>query len=605
MLKRLHIEEMMKKINTAELKEMWKEFFEKRGFKEIKNSSLIPENDATVLFTMAGMHPLVPYLKGEAHPLGSKLFNVQRCIRTNDIESVGDSSHCTFFEMLGNWTLGECDKEWMIDASFEFLTSKKYLGIDKNNLAVSVFEGDETAPRDIEGYNAWKKCGLKDSQIFFLSKEDNWWVLGGGVGPCGPDTEMFIDMGTPKCSKNCSPACSCGKYLEIWNNVFMEYIVREPGGKIEKLLKPNIDTGMGVERTICALNNVKSVFDIGVLKQAVDLISNNTEKKYLQSPSITRNYRIIADHIRSAVMILADGVLPATSAHGYILRRLIRRAINSARAIELSYDKLLEIAMIYIDNYKTEYPNVMENQQKILLELEREIKKFEKTITQGHKEFEKIVSDANIKIIDGKTAFRLYDTFGFPIELTKEMAKELGIGVDEEGFRNAFAEHQEKSRVAAAGLFKGGLADTSEMTTRLHTATHLLITALRKFHGSQIEQRGSNITPERLRLDFNFDRKLLPEELKVIEDEVNEYIKKAVPVTCEEMPISKAKQCGAVGIFDDKYGETVKVYTIGNISKEICGGPHVSNTAELKKFIIQKEESSSAGIRRIKAILQD
>lgn len=593
----------MKKLTTEELKKLWKTFFEERRFKEIKNSSLIPENDATVLFTMAGMHPLVPYLQGEPHPAGDKLFNVQRCIRTNDIESVGDASHCTFFEMLGNWTLGKCNKEEMIKYSFDFLTNEKYLGIDKDKIAVTVFEGDETAPKDMEAYNAWKNCGLREDQIFFLSKEHNWWGLGSGVGPCGPDTEMFIDRGTPKCSKDCSPACSCGKYLEIWNDVFMQYTIDKVGEKVKKLPNPNIDTGMGVERTVCILNNVKSVYEIDSLKLAIDYISKNSPKAYLENNITTRNYRIIADHLRASVMILADGIVPSTSNQGYVLRRLIRRAINSARNIDFEFNKLLAISKIYIDYFKKDYENVKNNEELILLEMEKEINKFEKTIMQGHKEFEKLISNNEIKIIDGKSAFRLYDTFGFPIELTKEMAEEKGLQVDEEGYKKAFAEHQEKSRVAAAGMFKGGLADTSETTTKLHTATHLLLAALRKFHGEQIHQCGSNITPERLRFDFNFDRKMTDEEIKQIENEVNENIKKAIPVICEELPIDKARECGATGIFESKYGEVVKVYTIGNVSKEMCGGPHAQNTADLGHFKILKEESSSAGVRRIKAIL--
>ncbi len=593
----------MKKITADELKSLWKKFFEERKFKEIENSSLIPENDATVLFTMAGMHPLVPYLQGEPHPAGNKLFNVQRCVRTNDIESVGDASHCTFFEMLGNWTLGQCNKEEMIKYSFEFLTSEKYLGIDKDKLAVTVFEGDETAPKDVEAHDAWRRCGLREDQIFYLPKEDNWWVLGGGVGPCGPDTEMFIDMGKPKCSKDCSPACSCGKYLEIWNDVFMQYIVNKAGEKVQKLSNPNIDTGMGVERTVCILNGVKSVYDIGSFKLAIDYISANTSKSYQENDLTTRNYRIIADHIRASIMMMADGVVPTTTGQGYILRRLIRRAINSARAIELEFNKLLDIAKIYIEFFRKDYKNVNKNEEIIIQELEKEINKFEKTIMQGHKEFERIVLNKDLTIIDGKTAFRLYDTFGFPIELTKEMAEQIGLKIDEEGYRQAYAEHQEKSRVAAAGLFKGGLADTSETTTKLHTATHLLLAALRKFYGAHIHQCGSNITPERLRFDFNFDRKLLPEELQKIEDEVNENIKKSIPVVCEEMPIEEAKEKGATGTFENKYGEIVKVYTIENVSKEMCGGPHVTNTSELGNFKILKEESSSAGVRRIKAIL--
>ena len=375
----------MKKITSEELKKIWKSFFEEKGFREIENASLVPENDATVLFTMAGMHPLVPYLQGEPHPAGNKLFNVQRCIRTNDIESVGDDSHCTFFEMLGSWTLGKCDKAEMIAFSYDFLTSSKYLGIDVEKLAITVFEGDNIAPKDTESYNAWIKCGLKASQIYYKPREDNWWVLGGGVGPCGPDTEMFFDTGKQECSSDCSPGCSCGKYMEIWNDVFMEYIVKNAGEKAQKSDNPNIDTGMGVERTVCVLNGVKSVYEIDSLKLAIDFISENSPQKYLSNEFITKNYRIIADHIRASVMIISDGVEPATSGSGYILRRLIRRSVNSARNIELKFEKLLDIGKIYINYFKKEYPNVEEKSKIIIDVLKKEIKRFERTILQGHR----------------------------------------------------------------------------------------------------------------------------------------------------------------------------------------------------------------------------
>ncbi len=599
-----------------ELKELWFKFFEKHGFKRIPGYSIIPENDPTVLFTTAGMHPLVPYLLGEPHPYGDKIFDVQRCIRTNDIDEVGDASHLTLFEMLGNWTLGACDKKTMIKLSFEFLTSKEYLALPKERLAVSVFAGDETAPRDEEAYNAWKECGIE--KVFFLPKENNWWALGGGVGPCGPDTEMFYDTGKPKCSKNCSPACDCGKYLEIWNDVFMQYFVRAAGEKAEKLARPNIDTGMGLERTVAVLNGAESVYDSGCLKKVVDFISEKAKLGYKETTQATRAYRIITDHLRSSVFILGDerGVVPSNVGQGYILRRFIRRAVNCARNIGLDCKYFLDIADIYVDEYGKDYEDIASHREFIKQELEKEIEKFSKALEEGHKEFEKVIAGVEKhkefaakcgeKVenkLSGKAVFRLYDTFGFPFELTKELAEERGYSVDKAEFDEKFKEHQEKSRVAAAGTFKGGLADSSKQSARLHTATHLLLAGLQKMFGKQVMQKGSNITPERLRFDFNLDHKMSREELDEVEKFVNDAIERKLPVTCEIMSLEEAKQQGAHGTFTNKYGEEVKVYTIGDVSKEICGGPHAENTEELHHFKIVKEESSSSGIRRIKAIL--
>ena len=590
----------MKKLTTHELKRLWLEFWTSKGYKTIPSASVVPENDATVLFTTAGMHPLVPYLLGEKHPMGDKLCDYQACIRTNDIDDVGDPSHCTFFEMLGNWTLGECDKHEMIKNSFAFLTEK--LGIPKDRLAVSVYAGDENAPRDTEAHDAWIEAGLDDTQVFYLPKENNWWALGGGTGPCGPDTEMFFDTGKPKCCDTCSPACDCGKYLEIWNDVFMQYYVKEAGQPVEKLARPNIDTGMGLERTVCVLNGVESVYDTGIFKDVIDYLSKFANAPYVEE-NIKKSYRVICDHIRASVFILSSGITPAPVGQGYVLRRLIRRSVNHARKIAIEKQQILEVAKIYVNEYQEYYPEIKEKQDLILKELDEEIEKFSKTIQLGQKEFEKVAFYSKDKTINGKTAFRLYDTFGFPLELTIEMAKEIGYNVDEEGYHKAFLEHQEKSRTAAAGTFKGGLSDTSDNTARLHTATHLLLAGLQTLFDENIVQKGSNITPERLRFDFNFPRKMLPEELKQLEDFVNDAIKKEIDVTCEEMTLDQARASGAKGIFANKYGDKVKVYTIGNVSKEICGGPHANNTRELKSFKIIKEESSSSGVRRIKAVI--
>lgn len=602
-------------ITDRQLKEKWFKFFEEHGFKKIEGFSIIPENDPTVLFTTAGMHPLVPYLLGEKHPAGNKIYDVQRCIRTSDIDSVGDGSHLTFFEMLGNWTLGACDKTEMIKLSFEFLTSPKYLGLDKDKLAVTVFAGNDVAPRDEEAYKAWKECGIKE--IFFTS-EDNWWALGGGVGPCGPDSEMFYDTGKEKCGENCSPSCDCGKYLEIWNDVFMQYVVKNSGEKAQLLQRPNIDTGMGLERTVAILNGAKSVYDSGCLKRVIDFINDNANVKYNDSESSVRAYRIITDHLRSSTFILGDarGVVPSNVGQGYILRRFIRRAINCARNIGFDSQLFAGIVDLYVDEYGQDYSDINSNRQFIKEEMLKEVAKFSKALDEGHKEFDKVINgiekhkafasksgEVVENIIGGKAAFRLYDTFGFPLELTEELAKERGYQVDKQGFDQMFKEHQEKSRQATAGMFKGGLADTSKQSAYLHTATHLLLAGLQKMFGKDVVQKGSNITPERLRFDFNLDHKMTAEELKEVEDFVNNAIERKLPVTCEVMKIEEARASGAHGTFTNKYGEEVKVYTIGDVSKEICGGPHAENTEQLHHFKIVKEESSSSGIRRIKAIL--
>ena len=594
----------MKKLTSESLRQLYLKFFEEKGHKIIPSASLIPENDPSVLFTTAGMHPLVPYLLGEKHPEGTRLTDVQKCVRTGDIEDVGDPSHCTFFEMLGNWSLGDYFKKEMIAWSYEFLTSEKYLGIPVEKLAVTVFEGDEDAERDEESAGYWEQAGIPKDRIFYLPKKHNWWIAG-NVGPCGPDTEMFIDRGTPKCSENCSPACSCGKYLEIWNDVFMQF-EKKADGSYQKLKQKNVDTGMGLERTLSILNGVPTVYDTDVFEGAKSQIETLSNKKYGESEEITKAFRIILDHVRTATFMLGDtrGVVPSNVDQGYVLRRVIRRAVRYGRQLGIEQGKLSSIAVKYIEKYSSVYPELKENQEKIILELNKEEEKFSKTLTEGLKEFNKVVTHIQGDVFPGKTAFRLFDTFGFPIEITTELAQEKGFTVDVKGYEDAYKAHQEKSHAGSEQKFKGGLAEQNETTSRLHTATHLLNAALKVvLKDDNINQRGSNITVERLRFDFNFDRKLTPEELKAVEDKVNEAIKANVPIVMEEMSVEEAKNSGAIGVFTQKYGDRVKVYTMGDYSKEICGGPHAKTTGELGTFKIKKEEASSAGVRRIKAVL--
>ena len=590
-------------MDSITLRKLYLNFFKDRGHAVIPGASLIPENDPTVLFTTAGMHPLVPYLSGEKHPQGTRLTDVQKCVRTGDIDEVGDATHCTFFEMLGNWSLGDYFKKEAISWSYEFLT--EVLKIDKNRLAVSVFAGDETAPRDEEAASIWMKCGIPAERIFFLPKKNNWWGPAGQTGPCGTDTEMFIDTGKPKCSEECSPACDCGKYIEIWNDVFMQYN-KQADGSFAPLAQKNVDTGMGLERTLCILNGYKSVYETDLLKNAVAKIEELSDKKYGESEEITKAMRIIADHIRTSTMLLGDqkGVTPSNVDQGYVLRRLIRRAVRFGRVIDLKDGALTEVAKVYIDQYKDIYPEIGENAEKIVTELEKEVARFSAVLQQGLKEFEKVISYLPVKRLSGKTAFKLYDTYGFPIEMTVELAKEIGYEVDVEGYHKAFEEHQQKSHAGAEQRFKGGLQDNTVEVTRLHTATHLMNAALRTIVDENIRQKGSNITAERLRFDFNLDRPLTPEEIKKIEEFVNGAIQAKVDVVCREMTVAEAKESGAIGVFDSKYGEIVKVYQIGDYSTEICGGPHAKNTGELGKFRIVKEQSSSAGVRRIKAVLE-
>ena len=595
----------MKKLTAQQLRDMYRNFFVSKGHKIIPSASLIPENDPSVLFTTAGMHPLVPYLLGEKHPAGTRLTDVQKCVRTGDIDEVGDLSHLTFFEMLGNWSLGDYFNEEAITWSYEFLTGKDYLDIPVENLAVTVFAGDDDAPRDISSFETWKKCGIPEEKIFFLPKKNNWWIAG-KTGPCGPDTEMFIDRGQAKCSEHCDPSCDCGKYLEIWNNVFMQYYKHEDGS-YTKLKQKNVDTGMGLERTLCILNGVESVYDIELFDTAKAKIEELTGKKYGENEEVTKAYRIILDHVRTSTFLIGDtrGIAPSNVDQGYVLRRLIRRAVRFGRQIDLPTGSLSEIAKCYIEKYKLSYPELNDNAEWIIDELNKEEEKFSKTLADGLKEFNKVISHIQGNVFPGKTAFRLYDTFGFPLEITAELAREKGFTVDEEGYKAADEAHREKSSVGSEQKFKGGLADTSEASARLHTATHLMQAALKKVLGPSVSQKGSNITVERLRFDFNFDRPMTKEEIAEVEKLVNEAIQADVPVTMEEMTVEEAKNSGAVGVFDSKYGDEVKVYTMGEYSKEICGGPHAHHTGELGKFRIVKEQSSSAGVRRIKAVLEN
>jgi alanyl-tRNA synthetase len=590
----------MKKLTTKELRKEFLEFYKNKNHKIIESASVIPENDPTVLFTTAGMHPLVPYLLGQKHPEGNRLCDVQKCIRTTDILEVGDYSHLTFFEMLGNWSLGDYFKKDAIKYSYEFLTSDKYLNIPKDKLYFTVFKGNDLAPKDEESYNIWLSMGVDASHIFYL--DDNFWILGSGLGPCGPDSEMFYDTGKKACGNDCHPGCDCGKYLEIWNDVFMEYN-RDETGKLTRLKQTNVDTGMGLERTVSVLNGDKSVYDTDAFTNLKNKIAELSGTNYEENE---KAYRVIMDHTRASVIILGDDhhLVPSNIGAGYVLRRLIRRSIRFLKELNLNYESLVELAKVVIEDYKDIYPEVKRNEKFICEELSNEGMKFESTLKLGEKLFYKTIKNIKDNKIDGATAFKLFDTFGFPLEMTQELAQENNLEVDVDGFNDCFKEHQEKSRTIDAGSFKGGLADSSYESTKYHTLAHLLLATLREIYGDDVIQKGCNITPERIRFDFNLDHKLSDEEKNKITNRVNEMIQSKTPVILEEMSYDDAKKSGAMGIFSSKYGNVVKVYTIGNYSKEICGGPHVSNTSELGVFEITKEESSSAGVRRIKGILK-
>lgn len=595
----------MKKLSSEELRKLYIDFYASKNHAVIGAASLIPENDPTVLFTTAGMHPLVPYLLGEKHPAGNRLTDVQICVRTGDIDEVGDEAHCTFFEMLGSWSLGDYFKQDAIKWSHELIIDN--LEFDKDKFAVTVFAGDDTCPRDDESAQCWRNVGVKDENIFFLDRKHNWWGPAGVTGPCGPDTEMFMDTGKPKCCAECSPACDCGKYLEIGNNVFMQFF-KNADGSFAPMERTNVDQGMGLERMLCILNGYKSVYETDLFSFAISKLEQLSGKKYGENDENDIAMRIIADHTRTSVFLLGDvkPVSPSNVDQGYVLRRLIRRAMRYCRTLGVDDSALVELAGLYVEKYKDVYPNVKQNENRIVAELVAEKDKFAKTIEQGLKEFDKILSHLpqGMTVFPGKTAFRLYDTFGFPIEMTTELAKERGYAVDVAGYEKAFGDHQALSKQGAEQKFKGGLADGGEQTARLHSATHLLNAALKiALKDESIQQRGSNITAERLRFDFNFPRPLEAAEIAEIENIVNAEIAKNVPITVEEMSAEDAKKQGAIGVFDNRYGDVVKVYTIG-ISKEICGGPHAANTGELGKFRIVKEQSSSAGVRRIKAVLE-
>ena len=594
----------MKTYHSADLRAMFLKFFQDHGHAVISSASVIPENDPTVLFTTAGMHPLVPYLMGQKHPAGTRLTDVQKCVRTGDIEDVGDFSHLTFFEMLGNWSLGDYFKKEMIPWSWEFLTSEKYLGLPKDRLAFTVFAGDKDCPRDEESANLWRSCGVADDHIFYLPKENNWWGPAGVTGPCGPDTEMFIITDKEPCGPDCSPACSCGRYLEIWNDVFMQYNKKEDG-TFEPLAQKNVDTGMGLERTICVLNGKKSVYETDLFENILGKIAELSGRTYGEDEATTKAFRIIADHMRTSTFIMGDdrGVSPANVDQGYVLRRLIRRAVRYGMEIGMPEGFTGEIAKVIIEQYKDVYPELKRNEAFVLDQLALEETRFAKTLKQGNREFEKLAQRVKDSRIDGESAFHLYDTYGFPVEMTCELAKDAGLTVDMEGFKECFKKHQATSQAGAEQRFKGGLADHSAQSARLHTATHLLHAALRKVLGDEVAQKGSNITAERLRFDFSFGRKMTKEEIAEVERLVNEAIDAHAPIVCEEMTVPEAQAQGAIGLFTSKYGENVKVYTMGPYSKEICGGPHATNTGDLKSFKIQKEESSSAGVRRIKAVI--
>ena len=583
-------------MKAIDIRNKYLKFFESKGHKIIPSAPLIPENDPSVLFTTAGMQPLVPYLLGEKHPEGKRLTDYQKCVRTNDIEEVGDNRHLTYFEMLGNWSLGDYFKEESIQMSFDFLTKQLQIPVEK--LSVTVFAGDNDCPRDEASANCWKKAGILDGHIYYYGKDDNWWIAG-EEGPCGPDTEMFYDTGKPACSEECQPSCDCGKYVEIWNNVFMEYF-KDKNGNYTKLSQRNVDTGLGLERMAMLLQGKETPFDTELFKPVMDKLLQ------LQKIDNIESRRIIAEHLRSSMMIISDGGRPSNVDRGYVLRRLIRRMVRHMNKLQINLDELSNLVDIYVENLKAMYPDLEKNKEIIKNTIIEEKDKFVKTLSHGEKEFNKEIKKAkeqNKNKIEGNIVFKLYDTYGFPPEVTSELAKENEMQVDLEEFNKLFKEHQEKSRLGSEQKFKGGLAEQNDTTIAYHTATHLLNAALKVVLGPDTHQRGSNITAERMRFDFNCDHKMTDEEKKQTEDLVNKWIQDSIPVTCEEMKKEDAVKSGAECMFIEKYPDIVTVYSIGDISKELCGGPHVSNTSEIGKFKIKKEEASSAGIRRIKAVI--
>lgn len=583
-------------MKAIEIRNKYLNFFKNHGHVVIPSAPLIPENDPSVLFTTAGMQPLVPYLLGEPHPAGTRLTDYQKCVRTNDIDEVGDNRHLTYFEMLGNWSLGDYFKEESIQMSYDFLT--KELGIPVEKLSVTCFAGDEDCARDEVTASCWKKAGIPEERIYYFGKDDNWWIAG-ETGPCGPDTEMFYDTGKPKCSPECNPSCGCGKYVEIWNNVFMEFY-KDENCKYSKLKQHNVDTGLGLERMTMLLEGKETPFETELFAPIMDKLVE------LQKVDNIASRRIVAEHLRSSMMIICDGGRPSNVDRGYILRRLIRRMVRHMNKLQISLDELSTLIDINVENLKEMYPALEANKETIKNVILEEKDKFVKTLEKGEKEFAKEVGQVKEQgenTVPGKVVFRLYDTYGFPPEVTEELATENGMKIDKEGFDKLFKEHQEKSRAGSEQKFKGGLASTGEMETKYHTATHLLNAALKQVLGSHVHQRGSNITAERMRFDFSHPAKMTDEEKQKTEDLVNEWITEAIPVEHLEMKKDDAIKMGAEAMFIEKYGDIVSVYKIGDVSIELCGGPHVSNTSELGHFKIKKEESSSSGIRRIKAIL--
>jgi alanyl-tRNA synthetase len=580
-------------------------FVQKHAHAEISGASLIPENDPTVLFTTAGMHPLVPYLMGETHPQGARLVDVQKCLRTDDIDEVGDTTHLTFFEMLGNWSLGDYFKKEAIKMSYEFLTEE--LGLDPDKLSVSCFIGDDDCPKDEEAAQAWEELGFSregdKKRIYFFGKKENWWGPAGLTGPCGPDTEMFFEMDQPKCGEGCDPSCDCGKFVEIWNDVFMQYN-KTSDGKFEPLAQKNVDTGLGLDRVTAIMQGVPTVFETDLFVPIIDKI------RELVAEEDVISFRIIADHLRAATFILADpqAVRPSNTDQGYVLRRLIRRAIRHGMKLGIEGSFAVQIAEVIIENYKEVYPELERSRDFIRSALTEEETKFSKTLGKGEREFEKMMrrlEQDGIKSLTGEMAFKLYDTYGFPLEMTQELAEEHGLEVDCENYEECFKKHQEKSRAGAAAKFSGGLQDDHAETVKLHTATHLLQAALREIVGDHVYQKGSNITHERLRFDFTNSEGLTPEQKEAVTARVNEIIEADLPITFQMMNVDEAKESGAIGVFPDRYNEKIKVYTVEGFSKEICGGPHVASTGVLGIFKIKKEQSSGAGVRRIKATLRD
>ena len=583
-------------MRAIEIRNKYLKFFENHGHKVIPSAPLIPENDPSVLFNTAGMQPLVPYLLGQKHPSGTRLTDYQKCVRTNDIDEVGDNRHLTYFEMLGNWSLGDYFKDESIAMSYEFLT--KELGIPNEKLSVTCFAGDEDCDKDLVSYEAWKRAGIPDERIYFFGKDDNWWIAG-EEGPCGPDTEMFYDTGKPKCSPDCNPSCGCGKYVEIWNNVFMEFYKDKNG--YSKLAQRNVDTGLGLERMTMLLEGKETPFEIELFAPTMEKLES------LQKVDLIQSRRIVAEHLRSSMMIINDGGRPANVDRGYILRRLLRRMTRHLNKLGVDLNLLPEIIATSIEALKEMYPELETNKDEITKVIVDEKDKFMKTLQNGEREFEKVAQrtkNAGKEVIDSAAVFNLYETYGFPSEMTVELAEEAGLKVDLEDFQKLFKEHQEKSRMGSEQKFKGGLASTGEIETKYHTATHLLNAALKVVLGDHVHQKGSNITAERMRFDFSHPAKMTDEEKQKTEELVNKWIEEGYDVNVTEMSKEDAIKSGAECMFIEKYPDVVTVYTIGDFSKELCGGPHVKNTSELGHFKIKKEEASSAGVRRIKAILE-